>query len=310
MPVVTANGISLAYETEGKRGAPPVVLVMGLGMSLAFWPEAFVEGLLRCGFFVVRLDNRDCGQSQRIDAGHHVPIPLAMARSIMGLAVQAPYSLADMAADVVGLLDALKIGRAHVVGASLGGMVCQVLAARWPDRVASLTSIMSGSGNPYVSIARPRALSAILHRPEHPDEVGSVTDYLVQVMGAIGGAAYPADPVQLRAHCERAARRGYDANGIARQMLAVLASGDRRAELATVRAPTLVIHGTDDPLIPKAAGREVARIVPGAQLLEFEGMGHDMPAPLLAPIVEAIAAHIARSGLGNGSPEPSRRTAS
>jgi pimeloyl-ACP methyl ester carboxylesterase len=256
----------------------------------------------------VRLDNRDCGQSQRFAQAHHLPIPLAMARSIMGLAVQAPYTLADMAADVVGLLDALKIARAHVVGASLGGMVCQVLAARWPDRVASLTSIMSGSGNPYVSVARPRALSAILHRPEHPDDVGSVTDYLVHVMGVIGSAAYPADPAKLRAHCERVARRGYDAQGIARQMLAVLASGDRRAELAGVRAPTLVIHGTDDPLIPKSAGREVARIIPGARLLEFDGMGHDLPEPLLAPIVDAIGAHIAGAGFGDGSAEPSRRT--
>jgi proline iminopeptidase len=295
MPTLKANGISLAYETSGDPGAPPVVLVMGLGMPLVFWPDAVVDGLVKAGFFVVRLDNRDCGQSQRIEGGPHTPIPVAMARSIMGIEVQAPYTLADMAGDVVGLLDALKIDKAHVVGASLGGMVAQVLAARWPRRVASLTSIMSGSGNPYVAIARPRALSAILHRPARPDDVQSVTDHLVHVMGVIGSPAYPADPAKLRALCERAARRGYDTHGIARQMLAVLASGDRRAELAKIRVPTLVIHGIDDPLIPKSAGREVARIIPGAQLLEFDGMGHDLPAALIPRMVDAIAT------LGSGS---------
>jgi pimeloyl-ACP methyl ester carboxylesterase len=289
MPTLKANGISLAYETSGDPGAPPMVLVMGLGMPLVFWPGAFVDALVAAGFFVLRLDNRDCGLSQRIEHGPHTPIPVAMARSVMGLEVHAPYTLADMAADVTGLLDALKIRKAHVVGASLGGMVAQVLAARWPDRVLSLTSIMSGSGNPYASVARPRALSAILHRPERPDDIGSVTDHLVHVMEVIGSSAYPADRAQLRDMCERAARRGYDTHGIARQMLAMFSSGDRRAELATIRVPTLVVHGMDDPLIPRSAGREVARIIPGATLLEFEGMGHDLPAQFIPRIVEAIA---------------------
>ena len=295
MPILKANGITLAYETSGNPADPPMMLVMGLGMPLVFWPDAFVEALVQAGFYVVRLDNRDCGQSQRIEGGPHTPIPVAMARSIMGLPVHAPYTLADMAADVTGLLDELKIGKAHVVGVSLGGMVAQVLAARWPNRVASLTSIMSGSGNPFAAVARPRALSAILHRPERPDEVESVTDHLVHVLGVIGSPAYPADAARLRAQCERAAKRGYDTHGIARQMLAMLASGDRRTELAKIRVPTLVIHGADDPLIPRSAGREVARIVPGAKLLEFDGMGHDLPAALIPAMVEAITA------LGSGS---------
>lgn len=294
MPTVVANGISIAYEVSGDAGAPALVMVMGLGMPLVFWPDAMVDGLAKAGFRILRLDNRDCGLSQRIEMGPHTPIPLAMARSMMGMAVPAPYTLADMAGDVAGLLDELGIERAHVVGASLGGMVAQVMAARRPKRVASLVSIMSSSGNPFVSMARPRALSAILHRPEHPQEIASVTDYLVQVMGVLGSPAYPADPVKLRAQCERAAIRGYDTHGIARQMLAMLASGDRREELAKIRAPTLVIHGTEDPLIPKAAGREVARIVPGAKLLEFEGMGHDLPAALIPRIVAAIADHCRR----------------
>jgi proline iminopeptidase len=291
MPSVRANGIRIAYETDGAAGGVPLVLVMGLGMPLVFWPDAFVDGLVKGGFRVVRLDNRDCGLSSRVDEGPHTPIPLAMARSILGMQVQAPYTLADMANDVTGLMDALGIGRAHVVGASLGGMVAQVLAARSPGRVASLVSIMSGSGNPFTSTSRPRALGAILHRPERPGDVDSVTDYLVHVMKVIGSSHHPADPAKLRAHCERSARRGYDHHGIARQMLAMLAAGDRRAELATIRVPTLVVHGSDDPLIPRSAGREVARIVPGASLLELEGMGHDLPEPLIPEIVEAIVAH-------------------
>ncbi|NJD87260.1 MAG: alpha/beta fold hydrolase [Betaproteobacteria bacterium] len=291
MPSLTANGITLAYEMDGRAGDPPLVLVMGLGMPLVFWPDAFVEGLARGGFRVVRFDNRDCGLSTRVTEGPHTPIPAAMARSILGLEVHAPYTLADMAGDVAGLMDGLGIARAHVVGASLGGMVAQVLAARRPERVASLTSIMSGSGNPYASAARPRARGASLHRPQRPDDPESVTDYLVHVMGVLGSARHPADPAKLRAHCARVARRGYDHHGIARQMLAMLASGDRRAELATVRAPTLVIHGDDDPLISRSAGREVARIVPGASLLEIEGMGHDLPEPFIPRIVEAIVAH-------------------
>jgi len=291
MPTVKANGITLAYETGGPAEGPPLVLVMGLGMPLAFWPDAFVEGLERAGYRVVRFDNRDSGLSSRIPDGPHTPMPVAIARSILGMQVPAPYTLADMAKDVTGLMDALAIGRAHVLGASLGGMVAQVLAARWPRRVASLVSIMSGSGNPYVSFSRPQALSAILHKPERPDEVGSITDYLVHVMGVIGSSRHRPDPGRLRAHCERVARRGYDHHGIARQLLAMLAAGDRRAEVESIRVPTLVIHGTDDPLIPRSAGREVARLVPGAKLLELDGMAHDLPDELIPEIVAAIASH-------------------
>lgn len=293
MPTVTANGIRLAYETSGPAGAPPILLVMGLGMPLVFWPDAFVDGLVKAGFRVVRFDNRDCGLSERVVEKVHVPVPVAMARSLMGRDVGAPYTLADMAADATGLLDALSIERAHVVGVSLGGMVAQVLAARFRERVATLTSIMSSSGNPFVAMARPRALGAILHRPDDPDDPASVADHLVHVMEVIGSHGFPVDPKALRELCERVARRGYDAHGTGRQMLAVLASGDRRAELETIAAPTLVIHGLEDPLIPKAAGREVARHVPGAKLLEFEGMGHDLPAALVPKIVAAIAGHCA-----------------
>jgi proline iminopeptidase len=291
MPNVQANGIAIAYEASGPANGPPLLLIMGLGMPLVFWPDALVTGLEDAGYRVIRFDNRDSGQSTRIEGGPHIPIPLAMARSVLGMAVPSPYTLADMAADALGLLDALGVGRAHVVGASLGGMIAQVMAARWPERLASLVSIMSGTGNPFTCAARPRALSTIVHRPEHPHEVGSVADYLVHVMGVIGSPRHPPDPAKLRAHCERVARRGYDTHGIARQLLAMFSSGDRRAEVATIRVPTLVIHGVEDPLIPRAAGREVARIVPGAKLLEIDEMAHDLPDVFIPEVVTAIASH-------------------
>lgn len=291
MPVTQANGIAIAWEASGKATGSPMVLVMGLGMPLVFWPDAFLAGLEAEGFCLVRLDNRDCGLSQRFDSVPHAPVPAAMAQSLLGLRVHAPYTLSDMADDVAGLLDALDIARAHFVGISLGGMIAQVMAARHPQRVTSLTSIMSSSGNPFVSMARPAALRAILHRPDDPQDPASVTEHLVHVFEVIGSREFPADRAALRAQCERVARRGYDAKGTARQMIAMLASGDRRRELETVRAPTLVIHGSDDPLVPRSAGRDVARHVPGATLLEFEGMGHDLPAALVPKLVGSIAAH-------------------
>ena len=291
MPVVTANGLSIACETSGDPAASPIVMLMGLGMPLVFWPDAFVEGLLAGGFYLVRLDNRDCGLSQRLEGGSRPSVAFAMAQTLLGFTVHAPYTLHDMANDAVGVLDALGVPRAHVVGVSMGGMIGQCLAAKHPDRVMSLTSIMSSSGNPYAAVAKPAALSAILHRPSDPGDVTSVTDHLIHVFSVIGSPAYPADPAMLRALCERVARRGFDPEATQRQMLAMLASGDRRRELEGIRAPTLVIHGSDDPLVPPSAGRDVASHIPGAKLLEIEGMGHDLPQALIARLVAAIAEH-------------------
>jgi proline iminopeptidase len=299
MAKVAANRITLDCEVFGKPADPALVLVMGLGLPGVFWPDAFVQGLVAGGFRVVRFDNRDCGWSQRIEGGPHTPIPVATARSLMGLPVPAPYDLSDMAADVTGLMDALGIGRAHAVGASLGGMVAQVLAARWPDRVASLVSIMSSSGNPWVSAARPRALAAILHRPANPADHDALVRHFMHLFEVIGSHRLPQRPEEMRALCERAAARGYDVHGTARQLLAVLASGDRRAELGRVRAPTLVIHGTDDPLVPRSAGRDVARHITGAKLLEFDGMGHDLPPSLMPEIIGAIVAHCRQAAVSD-----------
>jgi pimeloyl-ACP methyl ester carboxylesterase len=290
MPTTEANGLVLAYETRGEPAAPPLVLVMGLGMPLVAWPDEFVDGLVGSGFHVVLFDNRDCGHSEKLARGPRPNLPFAIGRALLRLKVRSPYAIADMAKDVTGLLDVLGIVRAHVIGVSMGGMIAQVVAARFPDRVRSLTSIMASSGNPGVSLGKPGALRALLRRPD-PRDIGAVTAHLVSLFGVIGSPGFATDPALLRGMCDRVVRRGYYPTGTARQLLAILAAGDRRRELEGVRAPTLVIHGTRDPLLPIAAGRDTARHIPGARLLEIEGMGHDLPPALTPRLVEEIARH-------------------
>jgi len=290
MPIVEANGLTLACELRGDPAASPIVLVMGLGMPLVAWPDAFVDGLVAAGFRVVSFDNRDCGHSQKLAQGTRRNLPLAIGRALLRMKVRAPYTLDDMARDVIGLLDALGIARAHVVGVSMGGMIAQVMAARYPERVKSITSIMASSGNPRVSLGKPAALRALLRRPD-PRDFEAVIAHLIGLFGVIGSPAFAADPGLLRALCERTVRRGYYPAGTARQLLAILATGDRRGELAHIRAPTLVIHGTQDPLLPIAAGRDTAAHIPGAGLLEIEGMGHDLPPAMTPRIVDEITRH-------------------
>jgi pimeloyl-ACP methyl ester carboxylesterase len=298
VPQFEANGITLDVDDSGDRSAPALLLIMGLGMPAALWPEGFVERLLASGLRVVRFDNRDCGHSARLRSATATRnLPGAIARALLRLPVRAPYTLDDMADDAAALLTTLEIGRAHIVGASMGGMIAQVLAARHPERVLSLTSIMSSSGNPSprVALGKPRALRAILHRPRNVDDVNQITDHLVRVFGVIGSPAYPSEPQSLRQQLERVARRGYYPAGTARQLLAILASGDRRSQLARITAPTLVIHGQDDPLLPVAAGVDTARHIRGARLELIPGMGHDFPPSLQPMIADMITRHVAAS---------------
>ena len=293
MPVVRANGIAIDCEAVGEPGAPTVLLVMGLGMPAALWPEEIVQGLLAHGLRVIVFDNRDSGGSTRL-AGVRTPnVPLSIARALLRLPVRAPYSLDDMAADAIGLLDALGIERCHTVGVSMGGMISQVVAARYPARVLSLTSIMSSTGNPArrVAFGTRRALRAILKPPPPGDDVPAVVAHLVEVFGVIGSPGFPQDLEAQRRVFERVARRGLYREGSERQMLAILASGDRRRLLRQVAAPTLVIHGADDPLVPLAAGQDTAANIPGATLEVIEGMGHDFPPVLMARIADRVAEH-------------------
>jgi len=297
MPAVAANGLHLEYESLGDPRAPAIVLVMGLGMQLIAWPDAFCADLVARGFRVVRFDNRDCGLSSRIAARRRPNLLLAVTAARLGWPLRAPYTLDDMAADTVGLMDALGIDRAHVVGASLGGMIAQVMAARFPRRVLTLTSIMSTSGNRRASRGTRAAMQAIFGKPSDPHDPEAVVDHLVRAFGVIGSPAFPTDKAELRERIARSVRRAHYPAGIARQLLAVIAAGDRRRQLATIAAPTLVIHGADDPLLPVAAGRDTAKHIPGAKLLVIDGMGHDLPPALLPRLAEAIAAHCAGASL-------------
>lgn len=296
MPLASANAITLEYETAGNSDAPPILLIMGLGMQLTWWPDAFRDGLVDRGFRVIAFDNRDAGLSARIQVRRSPNLRLQIARAWARLPVRAPYTLDDMAADTVGLLDAVAIRRAHLVGVSMGGMIAQVVAARYPERTASLTSIMSSSGNRRVSKAKPAAWRALLSRPEDPENPESVTRNFIDVCGVIGSPAYPLDRGELRQRIERHLRRGYYPPGMVHQLLAIIASGDQRRLLAKIAAPTLVIHGAADPLVPLAAGRDTAHHIKGAKLMVIEGMGHDLPAALVPSLVAAIAMHCRIAG--------------
>ncbi len=305
MTQISANGLTFDVEDVGERGAPVVLLIMGLGMPAAAWPEGLVDHLVRAGLRVIRFDNRDSGHSTKLRTTRMPNLQFAIARALMRMPVRAPYTLDDMAADADALLAALGVERAHVVGASMGGMIAQVLAARHPQRVLSLTSIMSSSGNPSPRIAfgSHRALRAILLRPRSVDDVAQLTDHLIRVFSVIGSPGFPPDPAMQREHLERVARRGYYPAGSARQLLAILASGDRRAQLARIEAPTLVIHGRDDPLVPVAAGMDTAHNIRGAELKVIPGMGHDFPPALQPEIATLIERHIARaSGTAQTAP--------
>jgi proline iminopeptidase len=291
MTAVAANGITIEYESLGDPSAPPILLIMGLGMQLVAWPDAFCQGLVERGFRVIRFDNRDCGLSSQIRVRRQPNLVAALASAWLRLPVRAPYTLHAMAADAIGLLDALALPRAHVVGLSMGGMIAQVVAATCPERVLSLTSIMSSSGGRKVSQPRPDAKRALLSKPRDADDPESVVDHLVGVFGVIGSPAFPTDREDLREQVSRNVRRGYHPAGVTRQLVAIIASGDRRKMLRKITAPTLVIHGAEDPLVPVEAGRDTARHIEGAKLMVIEGMGHDLAPGLVPIVVEAIAAH-------------------
>lgn len=289
MARVRANGIEIEYEDHGPRDAPPVLLVMGLGAQLVRWPTAMVEGLVRRGFRVIRYDNRDVGLSTKFD---HLPPPNIVwtaAAARIGLTPAVPYTLSDMAGDAAGLMDALGIGAAHVVGASMGGMIAQLLAAEHPARVLSLTSIMSTTGHPALSRPTMRCTAMLLRHPRG-DDLEAIVSHGVAAARVIGGS-FPMEDAAMAERIRSETLRNRHPAGFLRQMAAIVADGDRTRRLARIAAPTLVIHGTADPLVPVAGGRATARAVPGARLLEIAGMGHTLPPDVLPRIVDAIASH-------------------
>lgn len=291
MPTALSNGINIEYESIGDTAAPAILLIMGVGMQLISWPEPFCLDLASKGFRVIRFDNRDCGLSTRFPAKGKPRLALTAIKVRLGLPVRAPYYLSDMAADTIGLMDFLGIDKAHLVGASMGGMIAQAVAAKYPARVTSLTSIMSTTGNPRVSRGKPDAMKALLSRPKESADLNVTVDHMVRIFGIIGSPGYRPSEAELRGRIEFSVKRGYYPAGTTRQILAIIASGDRRASLAKITAPTLVIHGVEDPLVPLAAGRDTAANIRGAKMLEIPGMAHDLPGPLLPDLAKAIAEH-------------------
>jgi pimeloyl-ACP methyl ester carboxylesterase len=285
MPRVRANGIELEYRAIGE--GRPLVLVMGIGAQLIHWRDEFCEQLAARDFRVIRFDNRDVGLSSKLDDQRVASVRPMVLRALAGLPVRAPYTLVDMADDIAGLLDALDIERAHIVGASMGGMIAQTMALAHPHRTTSLTSIMSHTGERLESIGHPRALAALL-RPS-PRSRSEAMDRAEEFYRTVGSRSFPLDVKSVRERAAMAFERSFYPAGFLRHMAAVLASGSRRQALRYVRAPTLVVHGSADPLIRPPGGRATARAIPGARLLMIDGMGHDLPRGAWPRIIDGIA---------------------
>ena len=284
---VRANGIDIEVESYGDEGAPAMLLIMGLGAQLTRWSMPFVDGLVARGYRVIRYDNRDVGLSTKFDAAGVPNLTKVAAMAMIGLKAKVPYTLDDMAADAVGVLDALAIGKAHIVGASMGGMIAQLVAATYPDRTLSLTSIMSTTGNRSVPRATAEATAVLLDRPRSTDRETLIA-HAVKAQGVIGSPGYPQTEEELREKVIRDFERMHYPAGFGRQIAAITANGDRRRKLRRITAPTIVIHGVDDPLVPVAGGRDTAASIPGATLHEIAGMGHDLPEPLIPEVLDLI----------------------
>lgn len=284
-----ANGIELCYEVFGAPDAEPLFLIMGLGAQMILWDDEFCRDLAARGFRVIRFDNRDIGHSAKMTGGKPLrPMELLKLR-IFKIAPEAPYKLWDMADDAVGLMDALGIKAAHIVGASMGGMIAQEIAMRHPDRILSLTSIMSTTGNPRLPQPTPEASAMLLAPPPKTKE--EFLDRFAKTWKLLRGGSFPLDEAKDSERAERIYARGLNPAGVGRQLRAILASGDRRERLRSVKTPTLVIHGTVDPLVRPEGGKDTAASIPGAKLLLIEGMGHAIPIPMWPTIIGAIADH-------------------
>jgi pimeloyl-ACP methyl ester carboxylesterase len=290
MPQADSNGIRIEYEPFGNPSDRPLLLIIGLGGQLLQWDENLCRDLAARGHYVIRYDNRDTGLSTRFDAAGEPDIMAALGKIMGGDKSVASYTMEDMADDAAGLLDALKISAAHICGMSMGGMIAQTLAIRHPARVLSLISIYSTTGNPRLPQPRPEALEALLTPP--PVEREASIEHMLRMFRMIAGPGFPLDEAWTRRTVAASYDRGFYTPGVARQLLAILTQKDRTAALASVKAPTLVVHGTDDPLVPAEAGKATAAAIPGAELMLIEGMGHDLPHGGAWPkIVEAIAVH-------------------
>ena len=284
-----ANGLELCYEIFGDPAAEPLILIMGLGAQMIQWDDDFCRQLAARGFRVIRFDNRDIGQSSRLSGGRPLTALELLKLRLLKIPVKAPYRLSDMAEDTIGLMDALGIKTAHLVGASMGGMIAQEIAITFPQRVRSLTSIMSTTGNPKIPGPTREAMAVLMAPPPKSKE-----EYITRfgkTWKVLRVGSFPDDEALDPARAERTFARGLNPPGVGRQMRAILASGSRKQRLRSVKAPTLVIHGTVDPLVHPAGGRDTAASIPGAKLVMIEHMGHALPIRMWPQIIDAIDKH-------------------
>ena len=291
---IIANGLQIEVDIQGPEHGEPILLIMGLGMQLIGWPDELVQMLVQRGFRVIRHDNRDVGLSQGFDRMGVPNVMVEALRHRFRLRVRAPYQVADMAADALGVLDALGIEHAHICGASMGGMIAQHIAAKHPRRVKSLTLIMTTSGARTLKQAHPRVLRVLMSRPQKPD-AQTYMAHMGHVLSVIGSPNYPPDPQRLQQRLMASFSRAYRPAGTARQLVAVAADGDRSPLLQRIVSPTRVIHGDADPLVPVPAAHDLVRKIPGAVADIVPGMGHDLPLPLLPRIAEGIAQNAGRA---------------
>lgn len=291
MPTIRANNIDIFYEENGPADAPVILLVMGLGTQMIAWPEDMIQGLVDNGFRVIHYDNRDVGLSQRMDGAAASNLVWAMVKARFGLAMRPAYTLSDMAQDGIGLLDALGIQKAHVVGASMGGMIAQLMAVQHPERLFSMTSIMSSSGRP--GLPGPRAdirKRLMAPRPANPTREEAIR-LGAEAIESISFADMKRPHDAFVDMAARAFDRGYYPVGMKRQLLAIIADGSRVERLKTIQVPTLVVHGGADPLVPKEGSEDIARLVPGARLEIIDEMAHDLPPSQVGHMLSLIVAH-------------------
>ncbi|MET0307656.1 MAG: alpha/beta hydrolase [Sphingomonas sp.] len=289
MSILKINGIELAYDEFGKADAEAILLIAGLGTQMIRWTVPFCEELAGRGFRVIRFDNRDSGCSTHFADGPAPDFGRLAAMLTAGQRPDVPYTLHDMARDAIGLLDALSIDRAHLVGRSMGGMIAQVVASEYPERALSLTSIMSSTGNPALPQAAPHVMAMMTRPTPNPfeDEAGFV-EHGTAFARCVAGSGYPFDAAAHQALLREEGRRAFDPGGFGRQIAAIAVTGDRRSRLATISAPTLVVHGAEDSLIPPACGEDTAASIPAAEFMLIPGMGHDLPEQCYRTIADAI----------------------